>query len=268
MNKIFLNIAGFTVKITFKKDAQVGDSMFIFKEKLKNEILIYHNGYIDQEFKKADFYIDFVYKLKYEVGLHGKKIKKGYYLLFDEKSNNRLVSSYMISMHQFQLILQHVLYKLLLNSGFILHSSAVNINGKTELFLGESGAGKSTVIGFLSRHYLPLADDLMIIKKGKESFYSYQTPFVEKGWWTKKSAFSYPIGRVFFLQKADFFRIKRIEDKEYILKRLPKQVFVEGKDLKKQMKLIFEFISEFNEFYLLYFAKDEEKMLGVFSNLK
>lgn len=54
-----------------------------------------------------------------------------------------------------------------------IHSSAVSINGKAVLFVGNSGAGKSTTASFLvKRGYSFVADDICILSKnGNDSYH-------------------------------------------------------------------------------------------------
>ncbi|MEO0185730.1 MAG: hypothetical protein ABIL20_08045, partial [candidate division WOR-3 bacterium] len=61
--------------------------------------------------------------------------------------------------------------------------------------------GKSTAMTLLSKKFLPVASDTVIIKKEKKEFYVYQTPFLEKDDWVKKDKKKYPLGKIFFLKK-------------------------------------------------------------------
>lgn len=264
MEEIFLDIAGFIIRIAFRP-TKLEISTYI-KEKLKREILEYCSSFIiEKRPKKADFYIDFFEKLKPEIAIDKKR--KIYHLLYQDRGKNRLVTSNEISLYQFQLILRQALYRLLLGKGFMLHSSSVLINGKVYCFLGRSGAGKSTAARFLSGKYKALSDDTSLFKKEDGSFYFCMTPVMERALWFRKKAVRYPLGKVFFLRKADFFKVKKVEDKKYILEGLIKQALIEKEDINKKMKFLLNFVSSFNQFYFLYFAKNEKKMIEFFDNL-
>jgi hypothetical protein len=64
-----------------------------------------------------------------------------------------------------------------------------------------------------------------------------QTPFLEKDSWVKKDKIKYPLGKIFFLKKANFFKIEKIEDKKEILNLILKQ-FWTNKDNFKMNYLI------------------------------
>jgi hypothetical protein len=65
---------------------------------------------------------------------------------------------------------------LIYNNGLLLHGSAVKKDSRTALFLGGSGAGKST-IARLARPEVCYSDDGVIIRKEEGKVYTYYSPF-------------------------------------------------------------------------------------------
>lgn len=238
------------------------------KEELKYKIFNSYGFFVShRKVKRPDFYIDFIDGLNFDI-VSKDSSNKLYALFFEEKEPNRIETYNQINIYQFQFILKYVMNKLLIYKGFMIHSSAVNINGNVILFLGKPGAGKSTAARLLWKNYLTLADDSSIIKKGGDgSFCFYQTPFIEKDMWIVKRNNKFSLGKIYFLRKAKYFKIQKIHNKEYVLKKLTEQIFSVEKYLDQQMKTLFQFVADFNEFYVLYFAKDEKGMIELFENL-
>ena len=74
--------------------------------------------------------------------------------------------------------------KLLLHGGFMLHSSAVVVDGKAYLFTADSGTGKSTHTGlwlklFGDRAYI-LNDDKPAVRRESDGWFVYGTPWSGK----------------------------------------------------------------------------------------
>jgi hypothetical protein len=248
---IFLNIAGFIIKISFYPTEWV-----YLKNKVKREIINQYQDFIEENFYgKVNYQIDI--KEKFFLNIIFRKKEKNYFLNFYKQINkNKIETYYQISLIQFQLIIRNILQELLSKKqGFILHASGSVIDGKAYLFLAPSGGGKSTIMTMLSDKYKPIASDTVIIKKEKEGYFVYQTPFLEKDSWVKKDKTKYPLGKIFFLKKANFFKIEKIKDKKEILNLILKQFWTNKKELKKQIGYILELIQEFNDFNWLYFKK-------------
>lgn len=259
-NVIYLKIAGFYFRIYFWQTP-----FNLHRIAIYSEIHKFYQGFLlDKKPKKIDCYIDFRNRLTYK-------------LLYDKKSNNKYASIsrgcvednkyifyYQISIFQFQLLLRDILSDLLVKGhGFILHSSANNFKGKIILFTGNSGAGKSTAMEYVDSKYPGLADDNVIIRKENEHYVFYQTPMTEKVNLTKSHA-SYEISRVFFPIKSKEFNIKKISKKDYVLKLFMQQFWTKDKIfMKKQVKYVIDFVSQFNEFYFLYFAKNKNKLISL-----
>lgn len=252
----YLNIAGFNIQVNLKP------TEWQFAKKLKeNEIKKYWSGFIVSQPKKIDYQINFFEKRYIEI-IYKKKEKKQYMSFFEEKNKKSINTFYQISIFQFQTILRHIINKLLAGHGFILHGSASNINGRAFLFTGKNGVGKSTIMKLLKEKYPALADDTVIIKREGSEYFLYQTPFIEKEWWMKKSSQRLELKKVYFLKKTKFFKEKIIEDKSLLFEKTIKQFWTEDDEfVNKKIKLIHQFTHNFNKFYYFSLAKNKRKLL-------
>jgi hypothetical protein len=253
---IYLNIAGFNIQVNLQP------TEWDFAKKLKEkEIKKYWTGFIVSQPKKIDYKINFAEKRYIEI-VYKKKEKKQYMGFFEEKNKKEINTFYQISIFQFQVILRRIISILLAGNGFILHGSASNINSKAYVFTGNNGAGKSTTMKMLNPQYPALADDTVIIKKEKNKYYLYQTPFIEKEWWIKKNYRKMELGKVYFLKKESFFKERAINDKSLLFKKIIKQFWTEDdRYVSKKTELIYQFTHVFNKFYYFSLAKNKRKLL-------
>ncbi len=263
MDTIYLSIAGFNIKIIFKPL-----KIAFFRKRIIREIHSIYKGFILSYIPtKSDIVIHLTEPHHH---LITEKINgENYYFsyLFKTHDENILHATYDISLHQFShLILNIIQKKLGHNNGFLLHASASNVKNNAFLFTGPSGAGKSTIISLLNNAFPALSDDLSIIKKEGNNFVYYQTPFIERNEWIKKSEKMYTIGKVFFIRKSKEFKVQKIKSKKYVIYELTKQLRVENKTLNSDVSNLLSFIQNFNEYYFLYFAKDRIKLLNLMKN--
>lgn len=260
MSAIYLTIAGFNIKINFQKINWVW-----LRDKLQKEIEKHYQGFINNDFKKSfDYQINFIQREFLKILF---KQGEGYFVNFCRLLNkNTIETYYQISLIQLELIINKILQELLSkNKGFVFHASANLINNRASLFLAPSGGGKSTIMTLLSKKFLPLAGDTVIIKKEKKQYYIYQTPFSEKDHWLKKNKERYPLGKIFFIKKAPYFKVKPIINKKIALDLILKQFWTNEMELKKQITHVLSFVGGFKEFYYLYFAKDQQKLINFIS---
>lgn len=263
MDTVYLNISGSNIKIVFKKTAYCYPSRKLRKDLIHD----LKNFQTDCEPKEVDFTIIFIEKETIE-NIARDDYKKYLINFYEHVEDNKIITFYHISTIQFQIILRNILQTLLFKSnGFILHAAASCINNKAYIFLGKPSSGKSTAMRLLKRKYPPLADDTIIIKQKNNNFTCYQTPAIEKEYLIKKSKNSYPIGGIFFLRKSKDFRIEKINNKNVVLQKLISQLFTEREMLKKQINYIAHFISEYDKFYFLDFAKNSQKLIELFTTL-
>ena len=99
--------------------------------------------------RKFDFTMDLIYKK--EISLLVKKKKDYYSLIFKQVRASRVVIN-TFSTVDFNLVFKFILDQILFDKNiYFLHSSSVILNNKAILFMGKSGAGKTTVIKMLKK---------------------------------------------------------------------------------------------------------------------
>lgn len=258
--KIYLGIASLTIVIQFKRSAESSKEFDSFI----NLILEKYKGFILKTPEKTDHIIEIVETESYEVYFK-LDTKKEYILLTHYQTNRKTITFSHISPLQLQLIIRDVCQKLLSShSGMILHTSAVLIKDKAYLFMGKSGAGKSTIMKLLGSKFLPLTDDTGIIRKIGKNYYFFQTPFQEKNSGFRKDSQKYSLGKIFFIKKANYYRIEKIKN-TFVVEKMLKQLFTEHIHSSQQIKDVLKFIPSFREFFNLYFALGEnQKLLDMF----
>ncbi len=103
-------------------------------------------------------------------------------------------------------------------SGCYLHSDGVNMGGKGFLFVGHSGAGKSTIATQLKDRCEILCDDRMIVRKWDGRFFIHGN--WSHGTMPVVSAGSAPLSGIFFLEQADENRIVPVKNRMEIITKL------------------------------------------------
>ncbi|HPT39190.1 MAG TPA: radical SAM protein [Candidatus Omnitrophota bacterium] len=114
-----------------------------------------------------------------------------------------------------QLLLARILTD---RDGCYLHSCGVNFMGKGLLFVGHSGAGKSTMAMLLKNKAKILCDDRNIIRKQSGVFKVYGT--WSHGDVSEVSAQPAPLTAILFLNKSKKNYLKRMRDKKKITSNL------------------------------------------------
>lgn len=102
--------------------------------------------------------------------------------------------------------------------GCIFHSSGVNLGGKGLLFVGHSGAGKSTIVKMLDRRAEVLCDDRIIVRKNGDGFRLHGTWY--HGEVPLFSPNSVPLKAILFLEKSTQNRLRPFSDKTDLISRL------------------------------------------------
>ena len=104
--------------------------------------------------------------------------------------------------------------------GAVIHSCSICKNGKGFLFVGESGAGKSTMAGMWNKvkGVDILSDDRTIVRKKGGQFWMYGTPW--HGEAKFGSARKVRLERIFFLHHGQGNQIKEIKGIDPVLKLL------------------------------------------------
>lgn len=265
MDIIFLSIAGFTIVIKLHPT----EWPFFIERGFRGEIFYQHYGFIKRKpSTKIDYTIEVKHAQNLKVLMQTHR-KRTYIHFYEETKPSTIVTYYHIGNMQLQLVLRAILQKLLSKkNGMIFHASASLVNGKAYVFLGKSGAGKTTVAQLLATKYQPLADDSIIITKEHGKYWLYQTPFPEKSFWIKKSAERYPLGKFFFLEKAIALNIRKLANKEHISSQFFEQFLTEKDDIEKQIPSMLSLLGTFNHFYRLSFSlHNAQNMVELVGNL-
>jgi hypothetical protein len=256
--KLFITIGGFIIKFEFIKNEEVKDFIEYFILLIKH---YYKNFIIKENSFIADYSIEVIYHKKFQV-LQSKKDKGIFINFYQQVGSKKIKTYYHVSAMQLEIIIRSILYNLLLkNDGFILHSSAVNIDNKAYVFLGNSGAGKSTIASFLASVGVPLGDDTTIIRREKDSYYCYSSAAVEKNFWNLKNPRKVSLAKVFFIKKSKSHGVTVIKNKEEIVRLLNKQVYIEGENLHFHFRQMLKMINSFSKFYFLEFSLTESPNL-------
>lgn len=115
---------------------------------------------------------------------------------------------------------------LLYFGGFMLHSSAVVMDGKAYLFTADSGTGKSTHTGLWQKAFGEKAeilnDDKPAIRIGEDGIFACGTPWSGK---TDRNINKIvPVGAIGFLERSEENWIKRVDGGEVVGKLLKQTV--------------------------------------------
>lgn len=248
MDTLFLEIAGFIIGIKFYPT----EPPFLKEKGFKDRLAFYFYGFVTKGAKKADFWIDVKERKNLEMMI--QTISKKHFLNIYEEDKGVLTTFYHLSEVQFSLIIRKVCQQLLSKyQGLIIHASASLVKNQAFIFLGSSGAGKSTIINLVSKVFPALADDSVIIKKEGSQYYFYQTPFREKSFWVIKGSGKFKLGKILFLKKDLKQRVIKLKDKEEISKQILEQFLTQEINPNAQIESLLKFISSFDNFYNLHF---------------
>lgn len=133
------------------------------------------------------------------------------------------------------------------NSGLLLHSSGVAVGGRSFIFVGKTGAGKSTIIKKFSgiKRIKPeikfLSDEIMLVEKnGGNRFFSFATPFwgeLSPDLFGGHGTEGYKIARMFFLRKSSRTFVRKMSPDEFIKNLLQNALFF-SKDVSSAGKIL------------------------------
>lgn len=253
MKYLYLSICGIKILCKFvnsERNILTKDSERIYRR--------IYSSYSVPPFKKADITIKFIdthWKMMEDV-----KLKHEHYVKFYEQNGNIITTYYSISVFHFELIIANIINSFIAKKGIIpIHGSSVLVENKAYIFLGRSGAGKSTIASLLSSRYKVLADDHLFISKHEKNFVLYQTPLVEKPI-NKRGAKEFPVGGFFFLRKNTDCKIVKIDEKVKTYQLLQKQLLMVEKMGEKNFKSITDLVNNNDFYYYLYFPKSSRKI--------
>lgn len=150
---------------------------------------------------------------------------------------------------------------------FMIHGAGIVRKSEGFLCLGASGAGKSTVAGYVSREDV-LSDDAPVISKERGGFTIHASPFSQVNLFEKKAVNHHqneaPLTKLMFLKQANHVDLK-FRDKRSALAELL-QKHLHGFDLMdRELKVsVFHFCYELCSsvpVFDLYFQKDGQFLL-------
>lgn len=268
INIIYLKIADFIIRIDFYPRRHKLRN-FPSTNKLDEQIISVYKNFIEHKKpERIDFNIFLYNKHLILTNKNGSDKQKKFLYLYEEEEEEDLIKSFQhLSISHFMHIILYILQKLLSkNNGFILHGSANIVNDEVYIYSGPSRAGKSTTVSLLKSNYPIFSDDILIIRKLNETLFAFQTPFIEKNYLVNKTNKKFKVGKLFFLKKRNFFKIKKIEDKQKILMQLSKQLQTTETDKKSQLRYLMDFVVNTDEFYNLYFANQKKPLITLIEN--
>jgi len=125
------------------------------------------------------------------------------------------------------------------NRGLLLHAAAVLKDKRAFLFFGPSGGGKST-IAWLSRDYEVMADDVAAVRKIKNRFYVFSTPWRQSGFVRTDAKTSGRVSAIFFIKKSRRIRFKPLRPEDALARIVGRQVhFLKYTDMLLAGKIFF-----------------------------
>lgn len=269
MDDIYVRLGGFNIKISFDHARKLDPKLDFVRKRLQMDVFLYLKSFVVlKKARKVDFKIVFISHPEIEI-IKTTKTAKEYVFLLERISDKKILVDLLISTYQFEAVLKDIIFSLLQkNGGFGIHASSVKFGRGAYLFLGSSGAGKSTIADLLSVKYNVISDDMTILRKIKGKYYIFQMPFLEKVWWGQKTQEMYELKKVLFLNKSRAFSIKKLADNELITQNILSQILAAQNLDRKKTKEIFSFIQTFRNYYSLYFDRDEKRLLKFIRGLK
>jgi len=267
MDEMYAKIGDFVIKVDLGKPS-FDPKISFAKNRAEIDLIIYLRTFLTHsQPKKVDFEIQFEDVGEAEL-ITIERTKKTYSPLFQKISDKKVITYYQNNLNQLETVLKHILLLLLkTNGGFGIHASVANVNNKAYLFLGESGAGKSTTVELIKDKFTTINDDITLIKKIGTKYYVFQTPFIEKPWWIKKTQKLYPIDKIFFLHKSAEFKAIPTPNPQHLIANLLTQVIAAQNPDKNILKNVKNFIKETNNFYDLYFDKNSDMLIKLISQV-
>ena len=261
MFSLYVSIAEFNIRICFGEIQYYDYS----KRQLIHNIKRMYEGFFfsPTNTTSIDHTIFIVDETTYQVSGHTKN-KKEYIHFFQTLDNTKTETWYHISSFHFAVIIKNILDKLLtLHQGFILHASAVASGERAFIFLGKSGAGKTTIMRLLYPEYTPIADDGIIVRKIQNTYYCFQLP-VEKVRWFQRRSHSYHLASLFLLHQSKIDSITPIPT-QAILPSLLEQLWAEKLLLKRQIQNLMNFMKGYRSYYVLAFQNKKTEVMKVFN---
>lgn len=255
-NTLFISVGGLVFRITLYTSVQFKDSPYV--SSIMESMHSQFNNFLVAPTNRYNHTIQLV---KQPPRLYTTRDSHTTYMVFSHTHKKRTRTYQHLSLSQFITLLHQIIQQELQSSktGFYIHASAAALHDTCYLFIGNSGAGKTTISQLIQSPYSPLADDGMIIRKKHGEFYAYQTPNNEK-FFIKKSSNKYKIAGIFILKKSLRDEIIHYNISSNIDK-LIQQLILTDIDLNSMMPLLKEFVEYLrNKFGLIAFQKNSKNL--------
>ena len=252
---IFFKIANIVIETRFNDNEELPELYTAFKQKIDHL-----NPFIIKG-QKNDFLVTVDFKNSFDI-VQDNKLKRKSIIFYEEISKEHFRTYYHISGEQFTIIIRDIVQKFLSKkNGVILHGSAVvDKSNQGLLFLGESGAGKSTIVQLLNPKFRACADDILILRKEGQLFYLYQTPFIQKNYYPKYKTGKFVLSKIYFLKKGREEKTSIIKPENKIIFLL-KQLFTNEEDRNQQIRFLLSLIQNLENIFFLTFSKSNKKKL-------
>ena len=278
-------IAGHSIRISGERLGSLPGFNFFFSEKTENEPLLV----IRPETALEDWDILPVFTSEYEEASYDLSVKDNAYLLRMKQSDDScLLAEIRREGNCFQAAVRWTGYFSDISLCYVcwllfgiaalsrqtvsIHASAVTFHGKSVLFLGESGTGKSTQTGLWLKH-IPgtelLNDDSPFIRvESDDIIRAYGSPWSGKTSYYKNM--HTPVAAFVRLSQAPHNRIRRLKGIEAIGALLPSCPFAYAYDnrLSESIYSILSRTLQQTPIYHLECLPDEDAARSVYSTLK
>jgi len=260
LQTIFLQIGGTPLEIRFGKYKNGYFHSLFMKEwrRIFNKYIVHASPLSSQN----------VINVVEDAGLYFHEEDKKITLTIAHISKRKITTFYHLGIKQFcRIVAQLVFKELIKNNGLYLHGSAIQTSHGAVIFLGKSGAGKSTISILLSHKYPVLADDQLFIMCKSNRYYFYQSFIPESNPHIGPSTKMIPIWRVFFIKQSKLLSIEHISSKTKIYKWISPELFTTFKDATKSNKNLIRFIKNEDLFFTYAFPKNQKMLTSSFQEL-
>ncbi len=253
MNKLYIMFAGYVIQLDLTR-SEYEQEKKLFLDNLYN---VYGGCIVKTTNSKVHFKIVVVHK-----GFtHTKKDNTDTFVqYYHVVSKNCIETYYSISIFQLSLLLHYVLFHIL-RDGFFLHASSFIYNANAYIFIGPSGAGKTTTITISRKQATPFADDTLIVQKTGRRFLCYQAPFIDKQSYITKTKKGFPIQGIYILKKSKVVKVHTIT-RETMLMHLLEALFANSETKKTTSKSLGDFVrKEINCVFGVFYSTGKKSAL-------
>jgi hypothetical protein len=147
--------------------------------------------------------------------------RTGHVIFFRSKQSDMIMGSFLKLLFVFVSLIASEENK------FMVHGAGIDGEGRGYLFLGQSGAGKTTVAGFARKEDI-LSDDSPVLGSVNGKFYIYSSPFSQVNLFDKKSKNHcrkrVQLNKLFFLMKGEELSVKKRERRSALAEIVMKHI--------------------------------------------